>query len=92
VKITYNYESLDRHGVSEQEADEVYATGKDFDLEPSNNGNDRIMVVGWTSAGRLLEVGIDTYHMGTTTYFTPVVLLNLIVNYLRRKNNYGNKN
>jgi hypothetical protein len=59
VKITYNYESLDRHGITEQEADEVYATGKDFDLEPSASGNDRIMVVGWTSSGRLLEIGIE---------------------------------
>jgi len=59
VKVTYNYESLDKHGVTEQEADEVYATGKDFDLEPSSSGNDRIMVVGWTAAGRLLEVGIE---------------------------------
>ena len=50
MKITYNYESLDKHGVTEQEADEVYATGKDFDLEPSSDGNDRIMVVGWTAS------------------------------------------
>ncbi len=47
------------HRLTAQEADEVYATGKDFDLQPSANGNDRIMVVGWTSSGRLLEVGIE---------------------------------
>jgi hypothetical protein len=59
MKTTYNHESLDRHGISEEEADEVYATGKDFDLSPSDDGHDRIMVVGWTATGRLLEVGIE---------------------------------
>jgi hypothetical protein len=59
MKITYNCESLDRHGITEQEADEVYATGKDYDMEPSNSGNDRIMLVGWTSGVRLLEIGVE---------------------------------
>jgi hypothetical protein len=59
VRTTYNYESLRRHKVTEEEADEVYADGLDFDLDPSPNGNDRIMVVGWTGTGRLLEVGIE---------------------------------
>jgi hypothetical protein len=90
VKITYNYESLDRHGVTEQEADGVYATGKDFDLESNTSGNDRIMLVGWTSAGRLLRSVLSTCHMDMITYFTQSTPLNLIVNCLRRKNNYGN--
>jgi len=59
MNTIYNHDSLDRHGVSEQDVDEVYANGKDFDMSSSVKGNDRIMVVGWTSAGRLLEVGIE---------------------------------
>ena len=59
MKTTYNLESLSRHDVSVADADDVYAIGKDFDMEPSDSGNDRIMVVGWTSEARLLEVGIE---------------------------------
>ena len=59
MKTTYNHDSLKRHKVTEEEADEVYATGIDFDLEPSEDGNDRIMVVAVTSMGRLLEIGIE---------------------------------
>jgi len=66
---TYNHESLDRHGISEEETDEVYATGKDFDLPPSDYGNDRIMVVGWTANGRLLEVGIEFLPGGAEHIF-----------------------
>lgn len=67
MRTTYNHESLDRHGISEQEVDEVYSTGKDFDMSSSTNGNDRIMVVGWTSFGRLLEIGIE-YLTNTDEY------------------------
>lgn len=69
LRTTYNYESLDRHGVTVQEADEVYATGCDFDLDPGSDGNDRLMVVGWTSAGRLLEVGIEYLPDGNEHIF-----------------------
>ena len=69
MKTTYNYESLDKHGVTEQEADEVYATGMNFDLEPNADGNDRIMVVGWTSNGRLLEIGIEYLANGDEHIF-----------------------
>jgi hypothetical protein len=69
VKTTYNHESLSRHGVTEQETDEVYVTGLDFDLGPSADGNDRIMVVGWTSTSRLLEVGIEYLPDGNEHIF-----------------------
>ena len=69
MKTTYNHESLDKHGVTEQEADEVYATGKDFDMTASDNGNDRIMVVGWTAHGRPLEVGIEYLENGNEHIF-----------------------
>jgi hypothetical protein len=69
MRTTYNHESLDRHGVTEQEVDEVYASGKDFDLAPSDAGNDRIMVVGWTANGRLLEIGIEYSPQGDEHIF-----------------------
>lgn len=69
MKTTYNYESLHRHNVTDEEADEVYANGLDFDLEPSPDGNDRIMVVGWTGTGRLLEIGIEYLPDGDEQIF-----------------------
>lgn len=69
MKTTYNHESLSSHVVSIAEADDVYATGKDFDLDPSECGNDRIMVVGWTASGRLLEVGIEYLPDGNEHIF-----------------------
>ncbi len=69
MKTTYNYQSLDKHGIKEEEVDDVYALGRDFDLEPSIDGNDRIMVVGWTSAGRLLEIGIEYLPDGNEHIF-----------------------
>lgn len=69
MKTTYNHDSLDKHGITEEEADEVYATGKDFDMEPNEVGNDRIMVVGWTSIGRLLEIGIEYLPNGDEHIF-----------------------
>lgn len=69
MRTTYNHESLDKHGITEEEADEVYATGKDFDLPPSGDGNDRIMVVGLTAIGRLLEVGIEYFPSGDEHIF-----------------------
>lgn len=61
TKTTYNKDSLSRHGVSEEEADEVLARGVWFPLDPSERGNDRLMFVGFTLAGRLLEVGVEYF-------------------------------
>ena len=69
MRTSYNHESLDRHGISKEEVDESYATGKDFDLPSSANGNDRIMVVGWTASGRLLEIGIEYWTNGDEYIF-----------------------
>ncbi len=59
MKISYNYESLFRHNISKYEVDEVYALGKDFDVAASKSGYERIIIVGWTAQGRLLEIGIE---------------------------------
>jgi hypothetical protein len=32
-----------------------------LDLESSDRGNDRVMIVGWTYAGRVLEIGVEYF-------------------------------
>ncbi len=61
IKTTYNLDSLDRHGISTADADDVIATGIWEELAPSEKGNDRLMFVGFTSSGRLLEVGVEYF-------------------------------
>lgn len=59
--ITYNTESLTKHDVTVIEVDEVLSDSRTIwlDLGPSRNGNDRLMFIGLTRAGRALEVGIE---------------------------------
>ncbi|HEY9870605.1 MAG TPA: hypothetical protein V6D08_15675 [Candidatus Obscuribacterales bacterium] len=63
MNYRYNQESLDRHGVSRSDVDEVLAvtnvTTRGFDMELADEGNLRIMFVGYNFAGRLLEVGVE---------------------------------
>ena len=59
--VTYNTESLTKHGVTVIEVDEVLSDSRTIwlDLGPSPDGNDRLMFIGLTKAGRALEVGIE---------------------------------
>jgi len=60
MRITYDRGSLDKHEVTTEEVDEVLANEpKDEDIEPSARGNARVMFVGFTFEGRLLEVGVE---------------------------------
>ncbi len=34
-----------------------------FELEPSERGNDRAMIVGWTYGGRVLEIGVEYFEI-----------------------------
>jgi hypothetical protein len=61
VKTLYNHESLNRHRVTTADADEVIATGTWDELTPSECGNDRLMFVGFTSEGGLLEIGVEYF-------------------------------
>jgi hypothetical protein len=61
AKITYNFESLERHGISPLDFDEVLACGIWDEMAPSQRGNARLMFVGFTSNGRLLEVGVEYF-------------------------------
>jgi uncharacterized DUF497 family protein len=65
VLITYNANNLIKHSITQAEVDEVIssATSVECDLPPSNRGNDRIMIVGFTVKGRLLEIGIEFFEV-----------------------------
>ncbi len=63
--LSYDYANLKKHDVTVREIDEVKANNPvDFDLKPSHDGNDRVMFVGFTFGGRLLEVAIEYFPHG----------------------------
>jgi uncharacterized DUF497 family protein len=61
TRTTYNVGSLDRHGISKADVDDVLATGVWREMTPSERGNERLMFVGFTANGRLLEVGVEYF-------------------------------
>ena len=63
--ITFDDNNLRKNGVTRQEVRQVF--GSDFSFaealdEPSDRGNDRTMNIGWTHAGRILEIGIEYFE------------------------------
>ncbi len=63
-RTTYNYASLSKHHVSLIEVDELATAGNTIECEmpPSNRGNERLMLIGFTNNGRLLEIGIEFFY------------------------------
>jgi hypothetical protein len=60
VARTYSLSSLRKHSVTISELIEVLAGDPmDFDLPEGLNNSTRVMFVGFTYAGRLLEIGIE---------------------------------
>jgi uncharacterized DUF497 family protein len=59
--VTYNSDNLARHGITISEVDQVLNDQRTIwlDLGVSRDGNDRLMFVGLTKAGRALEVGVE---------------------------------
>jgi len=61
--ITFDEGNLRKHNVTPEEADQVLdsrnLTTRIFDLAPARNGNERVMFVGFTQEGRLLEIGVE---------------------------------
>jgi hypothetical protein len=61
--LTYDDSNLKKHNVTRQEVDQVLdsrnLTTHVFDLVPARNGNERVMFVGVTLEGRVLEVGVE---------------------------------
>ena len=64
--ITQNTENLAKHNVTAIEVDEVLSDPRTIwlDLGPSRDGNDRLMFIGLTKGGRVLEVGIELIGEG----------------------------
>lgn len=67
--LSYNQGNLRKNKVTKDEVEQVILsdTTIDFQMTPSNFGNDRTMLVGFTLSGRILEIGIeflpDTLHV-----------------------------
>ena len=61
TRITYNFDSLNRHEIGPPDIDEVMASGIWEEMPPSIHGNSRLMFIGFTSSGRLLEVGVEYF-------------------------------
>ena len=61
--ITYDDDNLAKHGITRQEVDQVLdsrnLTTRVFELQPSRQGNSRVMYVGFTLQAPLLEVGVE---------------------------------
>jgi len=62
-ELSFNKENLSKNSVTTQEVEQVMAsaTAIDCEMTPSDRGNDRVMLVGFTLVGRLLEVGIEFF-------------------------------
>lgn len=59
-RVDFEYVDAEfRDGVTKDEIDDVFWDGRDFELPPSDRGNNRAMYVGFTSKGRLIEVGVE---------------------------------
>lgn len=57
--ITYQQENLTKHDVTEEEVDEAISNSLvAVELPLSARLNNRVMLVGFTMEGRLLEVGV----------------------------------
>jgi hypothetical protein len=61
--LTYDDRNLNKHNITRQEVDQVLdsrnLTTQVFNLVPARNGNERVMFVGVTLEGRVLEVGVE---------------------------------
>lgn len=62
-KTSYDDSNLAKHGITKEEVKEVFASDLTFpmDLDPSDRGNNRAMLIGWTQSGRILEIGIEYF-------------------------------
>jgi hypothetical protein len=63
--FTYNDLGLKKHRINRSEVDDILdetSVSIECALPPSKRGNDRIMLVGFTSLGRLLEIGLEFFE------------------------------
>lgn len=64
MKTSYDEANLRKNGISKEEIKEVFASDLSYaeDLEASERGNNRAMIIGWTFSGRILEIGIEYFE------------------------------
>jgi len=62
---SFDEENLHKNGITQAEIRQVLASDLSCaeDLTPSERGNNRAMVIGWTYEGRLWEVGIEYFEI-----------------------------
>lgn len=62
-QLSFNDDDLVKNGVTREEVEQVMAseTAVDCDMQPSERGNDRVIIVGFTLGVRLVEVGIEFF-------------------------------
>ncbi len=84
--ISFNDDSLNRHGVSQAEALEVLADDltKAMDFGESKNGNPTVMYVGYTKKERLLEVGVEFLESAEHIYHARVATRNYVRAYRQK--------
>lgn len=76
METSYNDHDLEENSVTLEEIDQVAASGSTVEcsLGQSDHGHQRVILVGFTFEGRLLEVGIEfldhcvhVFHASTAT-------------------------
>ena len=63
MRTTYDLKNFAVHGVTLEEVDRVLRSDvtAEFNLPPSRRGHERMMLVGFTNEGRILELGIEFF-------------------------------
>ncbi len=63
MRLSFEEQNLDKHDVTLAEVKEVLESDLSYaeDLDPSDRGHDRAMIIGWTFSGRILEIGIEYF-------------------------------
>ncbi|MBX9771669.1 MAG: hypothetical protein K2X29_09875 [Candidatus Obscuribacterales bacterium] len=71
ILFSYDVNNLKKHRISSWQVDEVLAAQFKIEvpLEVSELGNARYMVVGFTEAGRLLEIGVELVNDSSVHIF-----------------------
>jgi len=62
LSIEYNDAQISKHGLSRRDVDFTLRSEVWDDLGVSRRGNDRIMFIGFSEDGRLIEVGVEYFE------------------------------
>jgi uncharacterized DUF497 family protein len=66
MDMTFDNVNIKKNKVSIAEIMEVFQSELSFavDMSPSQRGNDRVMIIGWTHTGRVLEISVEYFDHG----------------------------